>query len=1090
MGDLRNWKPAFTRSFTAPPPPDEQSRAAAFAERNSDINLQRLAKEFFALIDLARVPAAIPAALDRHDYGGALSAYRDFFMDRLGRFSPDERQNFAIRPRQPPIPFEKAYFHTADDLMQGMVVFGMIDARLPPGAQSPADYYDVCNRPDNQRKKGNVRIEFGAPGRANWTWQPEQFVPLGFPHLPLDASFMSAACGRPHFFTPLLVKYIETKDPKYWRQWIAFMDDICMNWRRDTVRAGLNPSHNQNNIEFFSDGLWANLSYLMQNSPEMVRSLPASTLARLLERMWLEYMPDAIQYGRNASTARRIMFDNWHAVRLAVSFPEFKGSDYCIRESVRALESLPTLSIMPDGCDVHDSRNYNKGTPEYLHMVYAMLRSARQAPPRADEAWLRSQQETMRLHADFIVRELWVTGGYPHWNLLRAERGVFVGDNPSLKRFVPEVFADPDNARIVSNIFEDGKAGSPRFTSDAFPYGGYYCVRTGWGKQDQWLYMPSTRPVSSITHPNNNNFSLYAYGQHLLADTGTSTPVAVDACNQIDNSSYRASPARYRSDPFRPVYGRAGAAVAYRTPLPRRWHTSDWFDVVEGEYSGPFARMNPAVFIDDVSHHRQIFFVRKLGLWIVVDRMKSPTEHVYEWSWPFYCPGAAEAKQFPGFRREHVVSDKAGQTIKTTSPDRVNLSLVKFSAEPMEITQSGFKTSKTRDWLVVSGLYPRRFADGAVAPDLAEVKPLRGENGVQGFSAQIPGGGRALFGAAPVAGTITLDDVTLSGEALLVTVMPDGDQHGVALGCKDMMVGGVRRPPPCADFEFTIGSGRQYRPIYRPLDLPVVGPVEDAFSDSIEVTLSHNEPGVKIFYTLDGTEPCNDSPLYTTPISIRETTVVKARAFRNGVGGSPPTQDGTRASAVARAVFTRQTPLEPVKIGDAGPGLAYALYEDDGRWPLSAFNLDLMTPTRLGICGELFDVPAASAARGGFAIVYTGHLNLPREGVYSIYAPPELINPSVHAGYDLRVFIDDREWYPATQAHNFGAWSLPMKAGRHKLKVVYINQQNVRLMSDFENWKDYYWTGTKPGLMISGPGLDKQPIPAGMIGKNGNANPH
>ena len=25
---------------------------------------------------------------------------------------------------------------------------------------------------------------------------------------------------------------------------------------------------------------------------------------------------------------------------------------------------------------------------------------------------------------------------------------------------------------------------------------------------------------------------------------------------------------------------------------------------------------------------------------------------------------------------------------------------------------------------------------------------------------------------------------------------------------------------------------------------------------------------------------------------------------------------------------------------------------------------------------------------------------------------------------------------------------------------VYINQQNVRLMGDFENWKDYYWSGT------------------------------
>ena len=79
------------------------------------------------------------------------------------------------------------------------------------------------------------------------------------------------------------------------------------------------------------------------------------------------------------------------------------------------------------------------------------------------------------------------------------------------------------------------------------------------------------------------------------------------------------------------------------------------------------------------------------------------------------------------------------------------------------------------------------------------------------------------------------------------------------------------------------------------------------------------------------------------------------------------------------------------------------------------------------------------------------------------------------------MFLDGKEWYPATRPHNFGAWSVPLKAGRHALKVAYINQQNVRLASDFDNWKDYYWAGTKPGLLISGPGLAKQPIPAAML---------
>lgn len=1083
VGDPARWKPNFDQSFKAPAPADADARVKAFAERNSRACLERLAREFFTLVDLSKVPGGICAAFDKGDCEGALNAYRDFFMERLATFGADEAQNPGIRPRQPPFPFEKAYLHTAEDLMNNTTVFGMIDMPLPPETKGQQDYYDICNKNENQKKKGNVRIEFGEPGRANWTWQPEQFVPLGFPHLPFDKSFMSCAVGRPHFFTPLLVKYIETKDAKYWEKWLAFTDDICLNWRRDTMRAGLDPSHNINNIEFFTDGVWANLSFLMQKSPEQVKAIPAPTLVRMLNRMWMEYMSDALRYGRNISTARRIMFDNFHNLRIAVSFPEFKASEYCTREMVRTVESLPMLSLMPDGCDVHDSRNYNKGTPEYVLKVYTMLQNSKQAPPWVNEQWLKDQNEYMQAQASFIIRELWVTGGYPHWGLLRPETGVFMGQNPYLKRYVPEAFADPDNAKIISSIFEDGKAGAPSFTSDAFPYAGFYCVRTGWGKQDQWLYMPSTRPVSSITHPDNNAFSLYAYGRHMLANTSASSPISVDGLGQMHDGNYRATPESCRNDIFRPVYGRAGSTNAYRTPLKRRWHTSQFFDVLEGEYAGPYARVVPNLFVDDVVHQRQILFSRNFGLWIVTDRLKSPTQHVYEWTWPFYCPSGDDAKRYPGFTGNQIKADAKTQSIKTEKPDAPNLSLYMFSPEPLERSGSGFKAGKKSDCLVVTALYPRKFADGEIAPDLADMKPLKGANGECGFSAAIPGGGKVMFQAAPASGAITLDDIAGTAEALLVLVLPDGSKRGVGLGCKELTLGGVKQAIPGPDFEVLVTRGKleKCEPIYRPLDLPTIGPAEDRFSDELKVTLSHSDPETELRYTLDGSDPSGDSPLYREPLAIQKTTVVKARAFRKGVTQVPQTSDSTKVSAVARAVFTKEAPWEPAKAADTKPGLAFTYYEDDGTWPISAFNLDAMKAVGSGMCSELFDVSATKIKNGGCAFVYTGFLDVPQDGVYSIHAPREFITPSVHAGYDLRVYLHNKEWYPATQIHNFGTWSVPLKAGKHAFRVVYINQQNVRLMADFENWKDYYWAGTQPGLLISGPGMSRQPIPAAML---------
>lgn len=51
------------------------------------------------------------------------------------------------------------------------------------------------------------------------------------------------------------------------------------------------------------------------------------------------------------------------------------------------------------------------------------------------------------------------------------------------------------------------------------------------------------------------------------------------------------------------------------------------------------------------------------------------------------------------------------------------------------------------------------------------------------------------------------------------------------------------------------------------------------YSGSQVVTVTNNEPNSIIRFTLDGTNPTHNSPTYTEPISITETTVIKAQAF-------------------------------------------------------------------------------------------------------------------------------------------------------------------------------------------------------------------
>lgn len=71
---------------------------------------------------------------------------------------------------------------------------------------------------------------------------------------------------------------------------------------------------------------------------------------------------------------------------------------------------------------------------------------------------------------------------------------------------------------------------------------------------------------------------------------------------------------------------------------------------------------------------------------------------------------------------------------------------------------------------------------------------------------------------------------------------------------------------------------------------PAIGASEVRFSQPLAVTLTSPDKA-DIRYTLDGSEPSESSPLYTQPIELTSTTVVKARAY---VKGMPPSFTATR----------------------------------------------------------------------------------------------------------------------------------------------------------------------------------------------------
>lgn len=70
---------------------------------------------------------------------------------------------------------------------------------------------------------------------------------------------------------------------------------------------------------------------------------------------------------------------------------------------------------------------------------------------------------------------------------------------------------------------------------------------------------------------------------------------------------------------------------------------------------------------------------------------------------------------------------------------------------------------------------------------------------------------------------------------------------------------------------------------------------ETQFTESTQVTMSA-EAGASIYYTLDGSTPTAESTLYSAPITLTETTTVKAIAIKDGVSSSVTERTYTKGS--------------------------------------------------------------------------------------------------------------------------------------------------------------------------------------------------
>jgi len=1064
-----------------PMPPDGSQRAARFAERGSPASVERLAREFYARLDSSRPELAeVRTRFERGDYAGALDAYRDHFLGKL--------QTIAYLHEHP---LQHPSFETAgDDLLRGIApVFSRADA---------------------------VAMQF-TPGTIDWAYVASD-----------DEAEVATARVRTRagmFQRPLLTAYHATGRAELLAQWSAITDDWGMNILVDLERSRVNLR------EYFVKEVMQELNHLAdelaqtaRERPEFAQSLSGATLARLLIPILEEY-PPAYWWPCRRATFNHT-FNALNAATISARIlDDFHAGQRLADENRKHWQRLWTMMVTRDGS------MQEIGDEGHLFMQWrtgVAFNQMQKSPPGWFTPDFAAEFATgWKQTTTYPIRHLTPDGRGHRFNdvdlfdliwELTTRTCTYGGMIPRATIDSSAIMKQPEVASILQSVFGAGRnraqlsperqaaydkvtayygkvATPPDQASDWLPYAGLHYLRRSWEPDATFVAMicqPTGHPSTNGSDWN-TEYQVRDFGQALFR----SKPVVIDRQTQYDAADRQS---------WWPGSKTVELSVAAEKPIPARWHSSPTFDYAESWFEGTYQKhgvnaKEGALALDEkpirgARAERRIVFLKPLRLVVATDAVRTPPSkrgRTFEIEQRFGTPEVGDRKSKP---TGSVSGDAALVTL--THADAPGATIRRFSSMKL-----GWNPGKQPAWSEQGGLLTATGGHDLLLTTLVEPHRRTGETivrsardlskeGVTGFTATLNDGSTATW-LATLGDTRPLiaDGLTLDGEGLFVWKRTS-EVTGLALGAKSFRIGGATVDLRSSDFEFTIRDGRlaAMRHMRRPIDPVSFSPAESVFVGNLTVTMSSATPDVEIRYTTDGREPDLTSPLYAGPQTISADTYLRARAFRPGLKSVPFEQNGISGTVVSEARYTRQEPLRPVAVpAVVKPGLKWELVEDNWSALFSHLHLPAVMPAlKRGATPQLLDV-SMRGGDGPFGVRYTGYVNIPADGVWTFHAPPEYVGASCEPGYDLRLWIDDREWDPGQRYHGRGLWSIALARGPHRFSVTFADARNRdRTVAQSGLWRDYptpwvVWKGESPQLRVSGAGMARQLIPESWFSK-------
>ena len=199
---------------------------------------------------------------------------------------------------------------------------------------------------------------------------------------------------------------------------------------------------------------------------------------------------------------------------------------------------------------------------------------------------------------------------------------------------------------------------------------------------------------------------------------------------------------------------------------------------------------------------------------------------------------------------------------------------------------------------------------------------------------------------------------------------------------------------------------------------PIVEFSNILFLNSRTVTLYKSENNSKIYYTLDGTEPTEESMLYSNPITLIKTSTLKCRSYVDGISPSYPLTIN----------FTKMEMLEAESVSGLAKGLKYYFVDEPVENALTVMDYPI---TESGIIKD-FNVDKVKDQRP-FGFRFEGYLKVPKTGVYTFSLEA---NDGAILYLHGKMIIDNDGGHRAQKLDS----KIGLKKGMHTIVIDYFQQ--------------------------------------------------